>query len=431
FELMQFNCTACHDRDGMGGVGRFRRPYFETVVHVDIGDEGRFPPTLTGVGRKLVPAWFAGVLNGKSRIREHLTIRMPQYSAATSKDLSTSIIAEDTSGKNPAAESAVFPHGADAERIVIGRELMDAGCVQCHAFNGEYLPGTVGVDLVDLPRRIHPAWFREFLEDPGALKPRTRMPTFFPGGRSPNHELLDGRMDLQIEAMWAYLRDLPKQPLPQKIVDARNQNYELQPIDRPIVIRTFMPVAGTHAIAVGFPQGVHFAYDAEGVFPAQIWRHRFLDAEGTWFVRFAPPADPLGDHVATLPSGSPVTLSAAGAEVLADGWPDADAAGLRFLGYRLDENGVPEMLSQVGTFRIVDRMEPAEDGSMMRTLTVTEPAPQPSDDLNTRESVRLWLRPAHGAGLKRLSPTTVETAAGLRVSLLNVETVDLTEHQQF
>lgn len=107
--------------------------------------------------------------------------------------------------------------------------------------------------------------------------------------------MLNGDVELQLATMSAYLKDLSNQPLPEKIQHARDQNYELTPTDRPIILRTFMPVTGTHAIAVGFPQQVHFAFDAENLSLSQAWHGRFLDAEGTWFIRFAPPADPLGD----------------------------------------------------------------------------------------------------------------------------------------
>src|SRR5690606_25791068 len=47
--MLRLNCLACHERDGLGGVGRDRRPYFTTINNIDLGDEGRIPPPLTGV----------------------------------------------------------------------------------------------------------------------------------------------------------------------------------------------------------------------------------------------------------------------------------------------------------------------------------------------------------------------------------------------
>ncbi len=172
---------------------------------------------------------------------------------------------------------------------------MNIGCVECHQFRGETLPGTVGIELQGVAGRVHPNWFQEFLHDPASLKPRTRMPTFFPNGKSQNPDVLNGDTERQIAAMWSYLKAIDKLELPEKIKQARSQDYEMVPKDRPLILRTFMDKAGMHAIAVGFPQRVHFAFDAEKCSRAQAWGGRFLDAQGTWFERFAPPADPLGD----------------------------------------------------------------------------------------------------------------------------------------
>ena len=50
--LASFNCIACHDRGDFGGVSPERNPHFQTT-NLNLGDQGRIPPTLTGVGAKL------------------------------------------------------------------------------------------------------------------------------------------------------------------------------------------------------------------------------------------------------------------------------------------------------------------------------------------------------------------------------------------
>ena len=52
--MTALNCYACHRRDETGGVIRERDPFF-TANSPDLGDEGRIPPLLTGVGDKLRP----------------------------------------------------------------------------------------------------------------------------------------------------------------------------------------------------------------------------------------------------------------------------------------------------------------------------------------------------------------------------------------
>jgi mono/diheme cytochrome c family protein len=364
-QLVTWNCLACHERDGWGGVGQNRRDYFQTVGRIDLGDEGRLPPPLSGVGRKLRTAALQGALNGSIRIRPHMTIRMPVFDRAAIQSLPAAFQQVD----GPVAEVAsnqVFAQHDKATLLAAGRELMDSGCVQCHQFNGEVLPGTVGVDLAGVSKRVHPGWLKEFLLNPTALKPRTRMPTFFPDGRSANQEVLGGDRELQLAAIWEYLADLERQPLPQKILDARAQNFELTPTERPIVQRTFFTGAGQRAIVVGFPAGVHFAFDAERLQPALAWRGRFMDAQGTWFVRSAPPADPLGVDLLRFPAG-PIMVKFSRSEEATGEMAAATLPG-QFRGYRLDEEGVPEFEYELAGIKVSDRLTPDGSRSLVRRI---------------------------------------------------------------
>src|SRR5439155_9380911 len=49
--LLSFNCYACHERAQLGGVEPIRNAFFETLIP-EMGDEGRIPPALDGVGDK-------------------------------------------------------------------------------------------------------------------------------------------------------------------------------------------------------------------------------------------------------------------------------------------------------------------------------------------------------------------------------------------
>ncbi len=298
--MRQLNCFACHERDGRGGVGPKRRAYFEIEGHVDLGDEGRVPPPLTGVGRKLKASWLKKVFAGTGDVRPHMLARMPVFPDAVVGSLSAGFARVDK--LKTRSEGAVF--GDTKSLTDAGRELLDTGCVQCHPVRGERLPGVVGIDLEGIAARVEPQWFHDFLQNPAALKNRTRMPTFFPNGKSANQTLLDGDVDRQIAAMWGYIKDAAKQPLPEKIEKGKIHNFELVPTDRPIVLRTFLRDAGPHGIAVGFPQKMHLAFDAEQIRFAGFWKGKFLDAHGTWFDRFTPLAAPLGTNDVSLPTGA-------------------------------------------------------------------------------------------------------------------------------
>jgi hypothetical protein len=404
--LLQLNCYACHERDDQGGVGRNRKAYFETVGHVDIGDEGRLPPLLSGVGAKLKAAWMSQVLKGTGDVRSHMRIRMPRFPASAVKELPALFADVDHPAHAPPGEVAVF--GTLDGLAAPGRALLDNGCVECHAFRGESLPGVVGVDLEGIANRVNPQWFHDFLLNPNRLKPRTRMPTFFPGGMSQNKTVLDGDSDRQIAAMWAYLKGLDKQPLPEKIESVRAQDFELKPKGRPIVLRTFMKEAGTQAIAVGFPEGVHFAFDAEQSRLAAMWRGKFLDAQGTWFSRFTPPAEPLGTDFMPLPAGLPI----ARLNEPDQRWPKVDVLNpaYRYLGYRLDDEGVPTFLYRYDRFDIEDRIEPDGEKQIKRKLKITNHKPSDS-------APAFWFRPIAGKTVKSKKVFSYSNDAGLTVSV--------------
>ena len=385
-KLLKLNCFACHERQGVGGVGPRRWAFFETFNHAELGDEGRIPPSLSGVGRKLLVPWIQGVLEGQSRVRFHQIARMPRFGKENLGDLGSQFAAVDRGDPQGGEER---PLGGPPE-IAVGRTLLDQGCVQCHPLRGEWLPGVIGVDLADLHRRLRPEWFRAFLLNPAALKRGTRMPTFFPKGESANPQLLEGDVERQIASIWEYLKTIQGQPLPEKLVTGKALNFDLIPRERPLVLRTFMEDAGTHAIAVGFPARVHVAFDASQVRVVKAWRGGFLNAHGTWFDRFVPPARPLGGPAILFPQGVPL----APLENAKTAWPveTGDSAGYRFGGYRLDRQGVPTFLYQTSQLRVEDRFVPlAGGGGLSRHLKL---------ESVEGEVVKVWLRLAIGREIR-------------------------------
>lgn len=394
--MMKLNCYACHERGQRGGVGPNRRRYFETVGQVDIGDEGRLPPPLDGVGRKLRRDALQGAINADINVRPHMFVRMPKFAATAVSTLGDEFIDADHTDESRANP---FPDQI-AKLADSGRSLFDTGCVQCHLVRGEHLPGVLGVDLAGAAKRLQPQWFHDFLLNPVALKQRTRMPTFFPGGRSTNPDILDGDTERQIAALWAYLQDIDNQPLPEKIESGKAHNFELIPDERPIVLRTFMEDVGTHAIAIGFPQHVHFAFDAETVRPAQAWRGKFIDAHGTWFDRFTPPAVPLGSDIVSFPAGEVfVTLSR------------DDQVLTRFGGFRLDPSGVPTFLYQVNGLDIEDRLAPDQHGGITRSIRV-KPA-----DRQAQPPVEFGFRANAGTRLEKLGARSYTNDQGFTATL--------------
>src|SRR6185503_16517120 len=97
-----------------------RAEYFTVNGDVDLGDEGRIPPQLTGVGDKLRPEWLRDVLVNKGYVRQYMATRMPQFGARNVGQLPAAFEQADSSvaSTNPA------PNLIDAK---FGRNLVGTG----------------------------------------------------------------------------------------------------------------------------------------------------------------------------------------------------------------------------------------------------------------------------------------------------------------
>jgi hypothetical protein len=79
--------------------------------------------------------------------------------------------------------------------------------------------------------------------------------------------------------------------------------------DRAEILRTFMPDAGSKAIAVGYPGGVSLAFAADECRLVYSWAGNFLDASPVWNNRGGNPAKLLGPKFWTGPAGHPWGLT--------------------------------------------------------------------------------------------------------------------------
>lgn len=197
--LASLNCTACHSRDGLGGPSPARSDYFTSLSDADLGDEGRIPPHLSGVGGKLRAPWLDQVLTNRGAVRPYLAVRMPQFGPANVGHLTADFRAAD------AWPDAVPPVAGDATagRALVG--LGGYGCIQCHSFGPHPSLGVSVMDMTRMAGRLEWEWFRRYLLDPPGLRPGTRMPSFWPEGRATVPTILAGDTEKQIAAIWAYL----------------------------------------------------------------------------------------------------------------------------------------------------------------------------------------------------------------------------------
>jgi hypothetical protein len=215
------------------------------------------------------------------------------------------------------------------------------------------------MDLSNMGHRLRPEWLLEYLVDPAGYRPGTLMPSFWPGGKSSNSAILDGDTARQIASIYSFAKSA--NGAPEGFPERSSGEFELVPKERPIVQRTFLEGVGTHAILVGFPTGVHIAYDGRSGRPAIAWKGRFFDAYNTWFSRFAPFESPLESNIVRWPAGDEA----------------APGSGLSFEGYQLLPDGSPVFISTRNGNRIEDRFEGVK-GGLRRTVSSSDPEKEPA-----------------------------------------------------
>jgi len=377
--LTALNCISCHQRDDYGGVSLELDGYFHSTQEA-LGNESRIPPQLTLSGAKLRPDWMNKVFYEGESVRPYMTTRMPQYGTEAMAGLT------ELFGKTDKLDPFEFAE-LDKESAPMMRDgghklVGDTGlnCIACHNYNGNDSPGMQGLDLMTSYQRLQPAWFNQFMRTPGALRPGIIMPSFWPAGKAIQTEILNGNTEDQIRALWFNfsLGRSARDPSGLKADDPK-----LLVADKVITYRGRSNVAGYRGIAVGFPGGLSYAFNAQnGAFSA-IWKGEFVNVgwRGQGSGNFNPlaPAIQLAQDVAFLPEPT-------------DPWPlhpvrskevpvNPDPLyprqyGYGFQGYSLGENGVPTFRYLSGEVAIQDSSVAISDKTpsiLRRTLTFDAP----------------------------------------------------------
>ncbi len=404
--LARLDCLACHARGDAGGPEGSVRAAFASSA--DLGDEGRLPPDLTGVGAKLRRETLQEVLVGDGRVRPYMHARMPRFGAAAVEHLGDALFAAD-GGRDHIAEPAFDP-----ERIAAGRRLTGSGgglsCISCHTTAGQDSIGLPGLDLARMHARLQRPWFERWMREPLAMRAGTRMPSFFDEGRSSITKEFDGDAEAQIDAVWAYLALGDAMPLPPGVV-IDHAAYEIVAAERPAYVGSFMQGLSARVLSVGFPERLSVAFDQHHVRLARTWTGDFFQAAGTWRGRAGQLETPGGETARDLPDGPAFAVLPAHDAP----WPTeaGKLAGWRLRGHTRDEAGLP-------TFRY------ALDG---RSLVVEE-SPRAELGRDGPYLVRRFVlslgpgarRPVHRAAVAD-EITAVdggwETSDGLRISVRN------------
>jgi mono/diheme cytochrome c family protein len=366
--LTAFNCIACHVRDDFGGVAKDRNPFFRSSEK-NLGDDGRIPPPLTLVGAKLQPVWLKKVLFDGESVRPHMMTRMPQYGETNLRHIPETVARldkiEPVDLNLPSPESNNKDEQEREKKLRAGgRELLgDKGlnCVACHNFNGKPSPINKGMDLITTYQRLQPAWFNNFLRKPGAYRPRIVMPYSWPDGIAAHKTILDGDTDLQIEAIWYYLSLGTSAADPSGI---RRIDTKLDVGDAARTYRGRSSVSGFRGIAVGFPEKLSYAFNAETGTLSAIWQGDFIrvDRGGQGSGGFNPSAKPiqLAQDVSFLELADESTPWPLRPVMTKEAPVNPNPLypknlGYQFHGYSLDEMAIPTFEYHSGPVEIQDR----------------------------------------------------------------------------
>ena len=348
FTLTSMNCYACHDRDGKGGPEFAREPYFafNAPGAESLGRWGNLAPPLDHVGRKLTPEWLEKIVTGHGgEVRPYVAARMPRFQKEKVERLLADFAVADLREEPIEIDVSGLPRH---QRGHYGRDLMGVsagglGCVTCHGLKDAKSLGAPVINLSHTIERLQPAYFKEILLDPQGTQPGTLMPPMFVGRK---------KADQEIEQLWTYLKELDQRRLPDGLL--KTDDYELKPAEegRALTFRTFIQGAGTHAIGVGFPEGLNLAFDSENCQWKLAWQGKFLDAMSTWDDRFCTPAEPLGENLVELK------------------WKLPESGKVMFLGFRTEaKSGVPTMMYEIAGQRFEDRVVVEGDAKLKRTVT--------------------------------------------------------------
>jgi len=392
--LVSFNCVACHQRDDLGGPLASTWDWFKTTTP-EMGDEGRLPPNLTGVGDKLRRDWLRNVLHNGAKERPYMLVKMPGFGPDALGDLDGLLEAHDLKPPlDPVAPLLDPLRMKAAGRVIVGDK--GVSCIACHVFGDRSTAGIKAIDLTRMHARLREDWVTRYLYDPQAYRPGTRMPASWPDGRSLLPDLLEGSTAQQILALQLYLADGSQAAPPSGL---GGNPIELVPKDAPILYRNFLQGVGLRGIAVGFPEQAHFFYDLEAARLAVIYRGAFLDASLHWEGRGQGNQRPLGDVTVNLPFGTPLARLAKPE----DPWPTHSPRdqGYRFLGYRLDDRGQPIFRYRWNNLIVEDFIRPfiptdESEPIFLRTLTLSAS----SEVRESQPPGSIWLRLAQGPEIR-------------------------------
>ena len=362
--LTRLNCIACHQRNGYGGVDPALDKYFHSTEEA-LGNESRIPPQLTLAGAKLRPEWLDQVLHNGKSIRPYMKARMPQFGEAALHGLPQLLAKADKMKpvELPPPGRSTNRQTRDAAQQLLGDKGLN--CIACHNYNGKPGPGLKGLDLMTTYQRLQPAWYYSYMQNPASFRPGILMPSYWPGGKAVQTEILGGDTHEQLRALWFHFSLGRSARDPSGL---QNPPLKLEVTEKTPVYRGRSSVAGYRGIAVGFPGGMNYAFNAKNGALTALWRGEFVSVgwrgQGAGNFNPAARAHQLAQDVAFLQGGSPPGKWPLRPRTSKEQPVDPDPLypknhGYQFQGYTLGDTGTPTFRYQCGDIAIQDHTKVA------------------------------------------------------------------------
>ena len=331
-----------------------------------------------------------------------MATRMPQFGVANVGHLPELLNrVDDPRPDDPTTEVSLMD--TKYGRRLLGIKGM--ACVTCHTYGPYPSLGVPAIDLTQMSHRLKRSWFRDYLIHPASLRPGTRMPSFFPEGKSVNEEIFEGDTERQIQALWGFLEIADATNPPDGLVQGTK---EIVASDEAVIYRNFIAGSGPRSIGVGYPEKGNLSFDASTMRVAMIWHGPFIDAARHSSGRGQGFEPPLGHNKLMLPEGPPLAI-------LPDRdikWPEAvgKAGGYQFRGYRLDEKRRPTFLYSFRNIEVEDysvAVDTELDATFHRQLRFRSKA----------RVVDVWMRLAVGDRISRKNNGAFTVDGKLQLSI--------------
>lgn len=224
--VRQLNCQGCHIIEHEGGaIQPSVQAWLETYDNRSASEAKAMgpsfsPPNLIGQGQKTQVQWLFDFLHAPKPIRPWLKARMPSYSL-TVQEANTLIKYFN------ALDDVEFPftskgHDTPSDAILEAGEKLFSndyfGCAKCHIV-GDKMPGGAPDSWAPnfnlAAKRLKPEWIIQWMMNPQALLPGTKMPNYFDAQNfdvSGPDDILNGDEHAQIRALRDYLMTLDQPP---------------------------------------------------------------------------------------------------------------------------------------------------------------------------------------------------------------------------